>query len=385
MLLFDTLALRALAQDTLDVSSSIERGFVSDIAFHWLNEVRVDLDSDANASVSIVHATCFRNADSGQLESASIWVVFLPLDSLLDLLDSLSQGLAKDREKTSIIGLLDTVVSTVRDFAMRDAQAEYLLRARTMQLIDLRSHISGSAVLEELLAIALRSSLPLHAEGLLHPIQNAEDARTRLDRSIARWSHRLEPLPTELQLVALLQQNHWTSATAEILRSLIYKRPCPHGAFSSWLKTNQCSERDPLELVSVLYSFLDVARCRGVAISVAEAEPWVLQGRRMFKWATDESSPPRLRHTASLCIVLLFGLLPSDRSQLEDQILNDLRKLSVKSLTPDMLFVGLNIGGEASALTNSLGEHGVQWAVRHFTNEIPVDDMSSRCIKYLSE
>ncbi len=154
MLLFDTLALRALAQDTLDVSSSIERGFVSDIAFHWLNEVRVDLDSDANASVRIVHATCFRNADSGQLESASIWVVFLPLDSLLDLLDSLSQGLAKDREKTSIIGLLDTVVSTVRDFAMRDAQAEYLLRARTMQLIDLRSHISGSAVLEELLAIA---------------------------------------------------------------------------------------------------------------------------------------------------------------------------------------------------------------------------------------
>ncbi|PBK72194.1 hypothetical protein ARMSODRAFT_932579 [Armillaria solidipes] len=361
-------ALHALARDTLDVSSSIERGFASDIAFHWLNEVRVGLDSDASAS----------------LESASMWVVYLPLDSLLDLLDSLSQGLAKDREANPIIGLLDTVVSTVRDFAMRDAQAEYLLRARTMQLIDLRSHLSGSAVLEELLAIALRSSLPLHAEGLLHPIQNAEDARTCFNRSIARWSHRLEPLPTELQLVALLQQDQWTSATAEILRSLIYKRPCPHGAFSSWLKTNQCLERDPLELVSVLYSYLDVARCRGVAISAAEAEPWVQHGRQMFKWSTDESLPPRLRHTASLCIVLLFRLPASHRSQLEDQILNDLRKLSVKSLTPDMLFVGLNIGDEASALTNALGEHGVQWAVRRFTDENPVDDISSRCVKYLT-
>ncbi|KAK0490295.1 ribosome 60S biogenesis N-terminal-domain-containing protein [Armillaria novae-zelandiae] len=329
-------ALRALAKDTLDISSSIERGFASDIAFHWLNEIRVGLDSDASAS----------------LESASVWMVYLPLDSLFDLLDSLSQSLAKGRETTSCH-------CTVRDFAMRDAQAEDLLRARTMQLIDLRSYLSGSVVLEGLLAIALRSSLPLHVDGLLHTVQNTADARTRLDRSIARWNHRLESLPTELQLVALLQQDHWTSATAEILRSLIYKRPCPHGAILS-------------ELVSVLYSYLDAARCRGLDISAAEAEPWVQHGRRMFKWSTDESSPPRLRRTASLCIVLLFRLLPSYRSQLEDQILDEVRKLSVKSLTPDMLFVGLNIGSEVMEY---------KWAMRHFTDENPVDD----CFHTLSE
>ncbi|KAK0205877.1 ribosome 60S biogenesis N-terminal-domain-containing protein [Desarmillaria ectypa] len=361
-------ALRVLVKDTLDVNSPVERSFASDIAFHWLNEVQAGLDSDANVS----------------LEPASIWVVYLPLDSLLHLLDSLSQGLAKDREQTSILDLLDTVISAIRNFVMQDAQAEYLLRVKTIQLINLRSHLSDSVVLEELIAMTLRSSLPLHIEGLLHPIQNAKDAETRLDRSIARWTHRLETLPTDLQFFALLQQDHWTSATVEILRSLIYKCPCPHGAFSSWLKANQCLERDPLGLVSVLYSYLDVAKCRGVPISDAEAEPWVQHGRRMFGWSTDESLSPSLRHTASLCITFLFQLLSSNRSQLEDLILNDLRKLPVKSLTPDMLLVGLNVGSEASALTNALAEHGVQWAVRHFTDENPVDDMSSRCVKYLT-
>ncbi|KAK0455710.1 ribosome 60S biogenesis N-terminal-domain-containing protein [Desarmillaria tabescens] len=323
-------ALSALVKDTLDTSSPTEKGFASDIAFHWLNEVRVGLGS--NASISLPFSI-----DMG--------------------------GLAKDREQAPILDLLDTVISAVRDFAMRDAQAEYLLRARTIQLINLRSHLSNSAVLEELLAIALRSSFAI----------------------TPRWSHRLEPLPTELQFVTLLQQEYWTSATAEILRSLIYKRPCPYGAFSSWLGTNQCLERDPLELVSVLYSYLDVAKCRGIAISEAEAESWVRHGRRMFKWSTDESSSPSLRHTASACVTLLFQLLPFHRSQLEDLILNDLSKLSVKSLTPGMLLVGLNIGGKASALTSALAEHGVQWAVRHFTDENPIDDMSSRCVKYLTD
>jgi nucleolar pre-ribosomal-associated protein 1 len=89
---------------------------------------------------------------------------------------------------------------------------------------------------------------------------------------------------------------------------------------------------------------------------------------------TDESLLQGLQATVGSCIYLLLKLIPTRVAEFVAILLDQLQALPVTSLTAEMMVIGRRLhvidSDHGKPFLTALADHGVQWAVRHFAEDL---------------
>lgn len=280
--------------------------------------------------------------------------------------------------------LLRAVLDAVRLSVASDSELESALRRRLPQLLVLRSDLTDSDILEEMIAIAIEASLPVCYDGAQLSAQGLEEETSiaaLVRRAETRWSLHLDPLPAKIDVLQFLTKDTWSESTVKIISGLIYRRSFSQNTFISWLGSEDCSRRSPEHFVTVLRSFLET--CRSLNAELLQVNLWVPHFTRLVKMVADERLSRARRKASSSCVSLILSLAPSNSSHLLALLVQQVENLPTTSLTAEILTVGARAPATADRglLLTALADHGAQWAVRRFADdkEPPVDTIRELC------
>ncbi|KAF5371492.1 hypothetical protein D9615_009605 [Tricholomella constricta] len=348
-----------LVESSLDPVKESDKALVADTSAFWLEAL--------NSSFSGVPI---------QKSRVSVWIKYFQPEDLFNVLDALLKNLTPPTPSTSDLDLLGDVFTALRTLTASHADSEVELMRRLPQLIALRSLLPNSLVLEELIAIAIESSIPAYCNGAPSSCGNGKAVEeTRLGgivrRAELRRSRHMNPRLVNLDLPAqsFLEQDSWTQATVTIVAGLIYQTSSsfPRKEFVRWLGTDHCARTDPGHFVTVVHAFLDTSFCRGQGLSsVNDSDIWLPQFTRLVEALSDDGLPHDTRSTAVTCLSLMIRLIPSRTAEFLSAVVHAVQALPVDKLNPYLLFLGRQLQATAESLVAELVDHGIQWAVRFF-------------------
>ncbi|TFK33679.1 ribosome 60S biogenesis N-terminal-domain-containing protein [Crucibulum laeve] len=350
--------LNQLVDVTLNASNQADRKIASDIARHWLNVLKMSMETEV----------------SSQLISASIWIKYLEQKDLFDLMDRLSAS-ADDMPSFSVLELLRVVLSATALLAKSQQGSDVPLRQRLPQLLALRSILPEYVVLEDMIAVAVETALPVCCDG--SPLRSGNFDDTSIvpvvHRALNRWSRHLDPLLTTLQIRQFLTQKTWSSSTVKIISGLLYRGSFSIPAFLSWMTTIDCTQRDIEQIVPVVHAFLDTSRCVDRPTSDLVSDAWLSQITRLMKVVTDEDRPQVIRVVAASCVSLILELVPSQRSTHLAPIVEEVNSLPLSSMTAEGVIIGIRLHklspSNSKVLVEALTDRGLQWATRQFADD----------------
>lgn len=283
----------------------------------------------------------------------------MPPESILDILD----GLGSSTGTTVPEELLLATLVALREVATSDEAVKSALRKRLQTLVSLLPVQAHSAVVEDLISIALEASLPVGLEGQL---PSADDSIISLiDQSSGRRLDRKGSLPAELRADPFLFQQRWTTSTVTIICGLLYRRLYTEDGFSKWLTSDRSTGRPTPLLAAVMHAYLDSAHAHADTLSGADWEPFF---SRFIEVVMNDRQPEKLRSLCASCIVILLKLVP-EHTQFIVSLAEAVKALPKNILTDGILNVGIQLrrGHRKDAYSGPLSalmDHGLQWVVR---------------------
>ncbi|PFH47812.1 hypothetical protein AMATHDRAFT_6373 [Amanita thiersii Skay4041] len=347
--------LRQLMEATLLPVTDRNRTIVASICSHWLGIIKSRaLEDDTHIDV------------------VSLWIQLFSKAELFDLLDDLSAALGNSQSSTQL-SLVKSVLSALWNYDTTGLVTGFELRRRLQTLLALRSILEHFPVLENLIAIAVEDSVPtsLALSMLDGDAPGTLNAASTVELWESRWRRVRQPLPAIAGVQAFFSQEVWTRSTTRILCGLMYRKMLSQDIFLTWMQSTHCKTRSPEDFIDVLHAFLDSTCARQEQMQDQSADPFQFVLERLTKAIVDLNLPSECRLMAGSCIRMISGLCPSTLNGILSQLSGYVRSLSVTTLIPELISVGLQIytnGSDvAQSLVNALAEHGLQWLVRQLS------------------
>ncbi|KAF7433677.1 hypothetical protein PC9H_005640 [Pleurotus ostreatus] len=286
---------------------------VAEIAKFWVASINRSINSRSSSDVS----------------SATKWIQFIDSEPLLDLFDSITDSLSDTPSQSTVSVLREILVSIKRPLRSGDSSFEWKLRSRLPQLLALRPVLSGFYVLEDIVATALESSLPIghdsHDARHQHIEAGSPDSISNLiERAETHWSHRLDAPPSELDLKSFLHQTSWSPSTVRITSALLYRHTSPDNVFWRWVGTDNCAHRSTHDFAIVLHAILDAHITRGKPIPKLEGDGWLPHFTRLLKATIEPRHPREMRARCSWCMSSLLLLVPAEATQFANCVASEL-------------------------------------------------------------
>jgi nucleolar pre-ribosomal-associated protein 1 len=191
------------------------------------------------------------------------------------------------------------------------------LCARIPQLLQARKQLSGRDVVEELLLLAIDSTLPLgysphqrvgiKYEGPASFVELTEQAKTR-------WVRRAQPLICDIPLDDFLYSNPWTASTPTIISSILYKQGSHPRQFERWLGSENCSSRPNEHFAVIVQAALDIYSCLSPNMDSLIPEVWIPHFPRIAALCFDSGIDTSIRLVSASCMELAIDIF-ADRSE----------------------------------------------------------------------
>ncbi|KAG5635154.1 hypothetical protein H0H81_012205 [Sphagnurus paluster] len=339
-------ALYRLVEETLDPANISDRMLIADTRAHWLEVLNSSLEDDS-----------------------------IQANTLL-----MNLGMPNP----STLGLLIDILTALKYLVVSQPEAEVELIQRLPRLMALRSALSDSIVLEELIATAIESSTPAYFDG--HQCGQVLEEMSLVDvmqSSDLRWSRHSHAWPGDLPAQSFLTKDVWSSSTVAIVSGLIYKGSLVPNDIITWLATDHCACRSSEHFAATLNAFLDACSCRREEL--ADHDVWYPQFRRLVQIILEDGTRKETRLTAVNSILLMVQLIPSRVSQFLASLSQIVQSLPVTKLIPQFLCIGRHLHASLSAAAEpfitELVDHAIQWAVRFFAEpedasfDVPIEDL----------
>ncbi|KAF4602702.1 hypothetical protein EYR40_005919 [Pleurotus pulmonarius] len=336
--------------DCLDADDAKDRRIAAEIAKFW--------EAFINRSVS--------SRNSNDISNALRWIQFMDSEPLLELFDSITDSLSDTPDHSTVSVLRELLVSIKRSIRSDDSSFEWKLRSRLPQLLALRPVLSGFYVLEDIVATALESSLPIGHDAHDARHQHIESGspnsiHTLLGRAETHWAHRLDAPPSELDLKSFLYQTSWSPSTVRIISALLYRHTSPYNTFWKWVGTDNCAHRSTHDFAIVLHAILDAHNSRGTPIPKLEGDGWLPHFTRLLKATVEPRHPREMRARCGWCMSSLLLSVPAEATQFTHCIVSEMSNLPGSTLPAEILTAVARIlpFGEhqtvvASIVTNTL-------------------------------
>ncbi|KAF8164735.1 ribosome 60S biogenesis N-terminal-domain-containing protein [Crassisporium funariophilum] len=326
-------------------SSGDDRKLVSDISSHWTNVVKLSLEDDQHPS---------------SISAPRLWIKFLEPLHLFDLMDFLAQK-AHNMPSLPVLELITVVLKALRSAV--SPESDLTFGQRLSQLLSLRPILPDSQLLEDLIAVAVETSMPVGLDGFSLPTVSSGDVDvvTMIRQSKARWSRRTNPLSSEIEIRQFLTQEEFSDSTVKIISGLLYRRCLSDELFLDWLKSTDCSRRNTEHLLYIFHAFLDSSSSQGNRES---GGIWLPFMPRIVKAVADESLSPDIRKRAQSCILLILSIASSNPSHLLDCFAGEVNASSKSSMSLELMSTGSKVavvlGSTAMSLCSTLADRGMQ-------------------------
>ncbi|KAL4250925.1 Nucleolar pre-ribosomal-associated protein 1 [Abortiporus biennis] len=194
-------------------------------------------------------------ADEEQIETAAVWIPYMDVSTLEDLLDVWIGHATQFSGDKSALFVLNELLKSLQTARGKSSAS---LSKRIAQLIRTLPLLQHSEILEYALGSALEEFLPPFYDGNPHIVDNIHDQSfTSLIRvARERWSHRLEKVPqVDIRLFLDKPLEKWTDQTVKIIATLITLQPSARAATGAWLQTDNATTLPTKFLAVILSSF----------------------------------------------------------------------------------------------------------------------------------
>ena len=296
------------------------------------------------------------------------WIRFLEPNDLFSLLSSVSDAVNNTPEATAL-GLLEAILAALKMSPIKNPET---LGQRLGQLLGLRSVLGHSSVLEDMIAEAVSTCLPVahHGRPSDGPIIEASSLQSSVTFAEMRWNHHLDLSP-EVDIQTFLVQQSWTGSTVRIVSDLLYKQAWSREAYLHWLGTDHRTSATTQELAMTLYAYLDAAIQQEDAMGDAECEIlasqfWSLLSSKQTYYSLD---------VLPTCAALLFLIIKRSSLKPKDHLSVLLKRIQSKldgQLGPGYLVLGRRLRGlfhhDADDVVTYIVDYSLQRVVRLFSS-----------------
>ena len=354
---------------TFHLPSEDDSKIATEFAVYWMNTVKnnLALQNDTQVSLNILITVLHVSSNLFQLALAYPWIKFLETNDLFSLLGFIS-SYAQVAPGSPALELLETILTALK---RTTSNISGTLGQQLPQLLTLRSLLCHSSALEDMIAAAVNTYVPLAHHGYLSDGPGFETSSLETLATLAetQWNHHLDRIPEELDIQTFLTQKSWTSLTARIVSDLLYKQSTSREAYLHWLSTYYKSITTN-DLCKSLSAYLDAAIQQEDVIGDAENEILASQFLHLLSYYWTESS----HHGSSTyadCLFLIIQRSSSKVSDLLSVLHQHIQSIPNGHTGYQCLLLGRRLRGichhEIEDIIAYMVDHSLQWAVRIFS------------------
>ena len=299
-----------------------------------------------------------------------MWIRYLELSSLLGLLDVLEER-AQMMPTLPTLELVKTVLEAFESRTLFESESESTLKERLPQLLSLRSILPDFLLLEDLIAVAIESSLPIGLDGspLFTAASTSEvDFRTIVNRSNSRWSHRTHSLAAELDIRQFLIQDRFSDSTVRIISALVYRRCVSIEDIIEWLGSESCSRRQINHLLPIFHAVLDSSLSQ-MTLPI-KCNIWLPFISPIVSALADQNSSVVLQTLSQSCIINILSNAGKDLPAFMGVFTEDVNALTEKMVSLELISLGVTLasklGKDANSVTSILVDRGIQCMIDQY-------------------
>lgn len=250
------------------------------------------------------------------------------------------------------------------------------------KLLELQAVLSGSTLLEDMLSVTLMSQLPSGFDGHI-VFAEGQSVSTVLSGTKPIHTSDLQCLPFGL-MSQLLEKETRTDSTGSTIVALLYSNPTSVQTYATWLNSKRWTRFSTHTFVSVLAAFLDCTALTGGNLSQVNDD--VLHGllRQLF--------PGERRYGSGLtrhleCIHKILELSGARRVRLVSALQERIQGIPIMDFAFETTFLARKLLGVSGcdAITTSIVDRALQWAVRHFSGDAADSEDFNMALENLSE
>jgi hypothetical protein len=249
-----------------------------------------------------------------------------------------------------------------------------ILGPRLSQLLVLRSLLQHSSTLEDMIAEAVSTCLPVahHGRPSDGPALDLPSLEISATLAETRWNHHLDCLPEELDIRTFLVQQPWRRSTVRIMSDLLYKQSSSREAYLRWLNAGHYMSVDSYKLAATLHAYLDAAVQQADAMGDPECEILASQ----FWYLLSSNQTDSSRAVLLTCAALLFSIIKRLSLKPQDHLcvlLGHIQSIPNGQFDPGYLVLGRRLRKlfhhEAEDIVTCMVDHSLQQVVRIFSSD----------------
>lgn len=296
-------------------------------------------------------------------------------EELLSAIDLIQANVGQ--QCATIGNLLEDVLGTLQHRIPRGS----IPTIPASKLLELQTVLPASALLEDMLSAMLVSQLP---PGLDGHIIFSEGQPLSVVLSGAKPSRMcdLRSLPFDL-ISQLLEKKTWSDSTGNTIVALLYSHPTSVQVCASWLNSKRWGRLAIYTFASVLAAFLDCTALTGGDLSQVHDDVLHDLLNRLFLGERYHGAryPQHLE-----CIHKILVLSGTRRAGLMSALQERIQSIPIMDFAFETTFIARKLVGVSGcdALATSIVDRGLQWAVRHLSDDVADSEESNMALENLS-
>ena len=371
-------AIRDFIAASFDPTDAEDQTLLSSIGSHWAETVTESLSSRRFDEVSGAHFPSNLESDLTlfhKLRRAQPWVKFMGTEELLAAVDLIQANFGQ--QSSMAYDILEDILGTLRYRTPRGS----IPKISAPKLLELQAVLPASALLEEMLSVTLMSQLPSGFNGHI-AFSDGQSVSTVFSGTKPTHMNDLQSLPLDL-ISQLLEKGTWTDRTGSTIVALLYSNPTSVRAYATWLNSKRRTRFAIHTFASVLAAFLDCTALTGGDLSQVNDD--VLHGllKQLF--------PGEPRRGSSLtwhleCIHKILELSGTRRAGLVSTLQERIQGIPIMDFAFETTFLARKLLGvsDYDAITASIVDRALQWAVRHLSGDAADSEDLNMALENLS-
>ena len=273
--------------------------------------------------------------------------------------------------------ILEDILDTLQHRTSRGSVAKIPVST----LLELQAVLPGSTLLEDMLSATLAPQLPPGSDG---QIVFADGQPLSAVLSGTKPTRLSEPRTFPSDFISrLFEKETWTESTASTIVTLLYSTPTSSNTNVAWLNSKRWRRLASHTFAPVLAAFLDCTALTGGDLSQVNDD--VLHGllKQLFPGDRGDGSRPT-RHLE--CIHRILELSGSRRTRLVSALEECIQSIPVMDFAFETTCLARKLLGVSGcgALTTSIVDRALQWAVRHLSGDVADSEDSNLALENLS-
>ena len=298
-------------------------------------------------------------------------------EELLAAVDLIQANFGFGQQNAVTCDILEDILGILQNRAPRGSA----LKIPVPKLLELQTVLPGSTLLEDMLSASLVSQLPSGIDGKF-VFAEGQPLSTFLSRPKPAYMSDLQSLPVDL-ISRLLKKESWTDSTARIIVVLLYSNPTFVPTYVAWLNSEQWTRFHVHTFTSTLIAFLECTALTGGDLSQVNDDILHTLLDRLFL-AKRRHHPVPTQHLE--CIYGIVGLSGTCKPRLVSTLQERIEGTPIMDLPFETTFLARKLLGVSGcdALTTSIVNRALQWAVRYLSGDVADSEDSIIALENLS-